>query len=218
MLKGRPTYRTLNGCLRLPWAYVTDVRPPTHTLILPALSPGLLLQKHFTINLCALLTISEAASPGEERIKQPLKSVLDHSPVIFLALVSCLYRAVLSPPCQSASISMLLIEMSSAQLSSPILGILPNTPGILFVGAGAHWVIIIFRKNVLWQGELGSGYLCHLCSAISRQQGAGWVNFCLSNMRLATFASQVYWINNLIGLNCQLFNPFQHILVYPRLR
>lgn len=35
----------------------------------------------------------------------------------------------------------------------------------------------------------------HLCSAISRQRGAGWVGFHPSNMRRATSASQVYWVN-----------------------
>ena len=136
VLKSYPNFRTpIGAVLRLPWVYIT-VRLPSSAH--PASSPSLPLQKHFPIDLYTSVPISVPAS-WERNESNQLKSILDHSPVIFLALVSSLYSEVLGLPCQSVNISLLLTEFSS-----PILGILLDTPGTLFVGADTQWFIIIF--------------------------------------------------------------------------
>lgn len=142
VLNSQLTFRTPIGYLRLPWVYIT-VRLPSSAH--PASSPSLPFQKHFPINLCTSLSISISVTASWDRNEpNQLKSMLDHSPVLFLVRISSLCIEVLGLPCQSGNISLLLTE-----LSSPILGTLPDTSRTLFVGADTQWFIIIFKKNML---------------------------------------------------------------------
>lgn len=84
------------------------------------------------------------------------------SDLLHLSTVS----AVLSLPCQSVNIPLLLTDVGSVQPFSPTLGVLLDTPGTLFVGADAHVVLIVFRENILKQGEWESHYLSPI-SALS---------------------------------------------------